>query len=117
MDVEDGGRDVLLFRISHVHHRYILPSPSYTGLTLSPDDYSELHPLPLRISSFLSLFRQFLPDLYNYFDEEEVDMREIAGTWLQWLFAKEMQIGMLMRLWGQSTTQSHHCERETDGGE
>jgi hypothetical protein len=80
-----------------------LPPQSSASLTPYADDYSELHPLPIRISSFLSLFRQFLPDLYNYFDEEEVDMREFAGTWLQWLFAKEMQIGMLMRLWGEST--------------
>lgn len=36
--------------------------------------------LPVQISSFLSLFRQFLPDLHNYFEEEAVDMRELATT-------------------------------------
>lgn len=65
------------------------------------EDYSVEKSLPVRISSFLALFRQFLPDLHNYFEEEAVDMRELATTWLQWLFAKEMQIGMLMRLWGK----------------
>ena len=54
------------------------------------------------MSFFLSLFRQFLPDLHAYFEEEAVDMRELASAWLDGFFAKEMQIGMLMRVWGES---------------
>ncbi|KAM0752113.1 RabGAP/TBC [Meredithblackwellia eburnea MCA 4105] len=56
-------------------------------------------PLSARISFFLSLFRQFLPDLWAYFDEEGVAVRELASAWLQWFFAKEMGIESLMRLW------------------
>ncbi|ORY88159.1 rab-GTPase-TBC domain-domain-containing protein [Leucosporidium creatinivorum] len=63
------------------------------------EDYTATHPLSVRMSFFLSLFRQFLPDLHTYFEEEAVDMRELASAWLEGLFAKEMQIGMLMRLW------------------
>lgn len=54
------------------------------------------------MSFFLSLFRQFLPDLHTYFEEEAVDMRELASAWLEGLFAREMQIEMLRRLWGMS---------------
>lgn len=65
---------------------------------------------------FLSIFRQFVPDLYSYFEEEAVDMRELAHAWLDGLFAKEMQIGMLMRLWGTfcRSTLFDHCHEGAD---
>ncbi|KAM0787339.1 hypothetical protein ACM66B_003428 [Microbotryomycetes sp. NB124-2] len=63
------------------------------------EDYTSTRPLPTRMSFFLMLFRQFLPDLHAYFEEEAVDMRELASAWLQDLFAREMQIATLMRVW------------------
>lgn len=57
------------------------------------------HPLPSRISTFLTLFRTTLPELYAYFDEEEVDVIGLASAWLRHLLAAEMRIEDLMRLW------------------
>ncbi|KAK4703364.1 hypothetical protein P7C70_g2858, partial [Phenoliferia sp. Uapishka_3] len=64
-----------------------------------PDESTEGTTLSSRISFFLSLFRSILPDLWSYFDEEDVDVRELASAWLQWYFAKEMPVDILMRLW------------------
>ncbi|KAK4046161.1 hypothetical protein OIV83_006302 [Microbotryomycetes sp. JL201] len=63
------------------------------------EDYTSARPLSARMSFFLMLFRQFLPDLHAYFEEEAVDMRELASAWLDDLFAREMQIATLMRVW------------------
>lgn len=57
------------------------------------------HPLPLRVSTFLTLFRTTLPELYAYFDEEEVDVIGLASAWLRHLLAAEMRIEDLLRLW------------------
>ncbi|KAL8280711.1 hypothetical protein RQP46_007034 [Phenoliferia psychrophenolica] len=63
------------------------------------EDKTSTTSLSVRISFFLSLFRKFLPDLWMYFDEEGVDVRELASTWLQWFFAKELPVDILIRLW------------------
>lgn len=42
------------------------------------DKYDAQHPLPSRIANFLTLFRTTLPELYAYFDEEEVDVIGLA---------------------------------------
>lgn len=81
------------------------PCPSYADPNWAGWEHVEDHctsnPLSVRMSHFLALFRHFLPDLHAYFEEEAVDMRELAHAWLEGLFAKEMQIGMLMRVWGK----------------
>jgi hypothetical protein len=82
---------------------------TYGPLPLLTEDYTTSQPLSVRMTFFLSIFRQFLPDLHSYFEEEAVDMRELASAWLEGLFAKEMQIGMLMRLWGPSPSPSSSC--------
>ena len=55
--------------------------------------------LPLRVATFLTLFRKTLPELYAYFEAEEVDILSVATSWLQHLLAREMQSHDLMRLW------------------
>lgn len=45
-----------------------------------------------RLSSFLMLFRHLQPELYNHFEEEEIDMQEWTTSWFQYLLAKELSI-------------------------
>ncbi|EDP42811.1 hypothetical protein MGL_3011 [Malassezia globosa CBS 7966] len=61
--------------------------------------YNEVHPVPQRVATFLTLFRTTLPELYAYFEAEEVDILAVATSWLQHLLAREMQTHDLMRLW------------------
>lgn len=63
------------------------------------EEHDRQHPLPSRVSTFLTLFRTTLPELFAYFDEEEVDMVGFASKWLQNLLAGELQFGDLLRLW------------------
>lgn len=93
-------------RVSPVSNARKLPGVLIASEHPPPiDESNESAPLlSVRISFFLSLFRQFLPDLWSYFDEEGVDVRELASAWLAWFFAKEMPIDILMRLWGTATS-------------
>ncbi|CEH18341.1 ypt rab-specific gtpase-activating protein gyp1 [Ceraceosorus bombacis] len=63
------------------------------------DKYNARNPLPAQVSGFLTLFRTTLPDLYAYFEEEEVDVVAFATSWLRHLLAGEMQMDDLLRLW------------------
>jgi hypothetical protein len=63
------------------------------------EKHNAQHPLPSRIATFLMLFRTQLPELYAYFDEEEVDVIGLASAWMRHLLAAEMRIEDLMRLW------------------
>lgn len=51
------------------------------------------------LASFMTLFRATFPDLYAYFDEEEVNANEWIVSWLQWLLSKELPLDCLLRLW------------------
>lgn len=46
----------------------------------------------------------------NYFEEEEVDINEWASSWLQNLFAKELQFENLLRLWGKLSNNDSWIE-------
>ncbi|WFC99028.1 hypothetical protein MYAM1_001763 [Malassezia yamatoensis] len=63
------------------------------------EKYNVAHPLPQRVASFMTLFRQTLPELHAYFEAEEVDLVAVITSWLQHLLAREMQNNDLMRLW------------------
>ncbi|KAJ1946167.1 hypothetical protein EC988_005597, partial [Linderina pennispora] len=52
-----------------------------------------------RVALFLSYFRTMMPELYNYFEEEDLDVSEWASSWLRYLLAKEMPTRSLLRLW------------------
>ncbi|KAG2197561.1 hypothetical protein INT47_009559 [Mucor saturninus] len=52
-----------------------------------------------QVANFMTLFRYVLPDLRNYFEEEEVDLNEFTTSWLQYLLSKEMKFENLIRLW------------------
>ncbi|KAJ1796739.1 hypothetical protein LPJ59_003561 [Coemansia sp. RSA 2399] len=52
-----------------------------------------------RVAQFLSYFRTLLPELYNYFEDEELDVSEWASSWLRFLLAKELPTGNVLDLW------------------
>ncbi|KAJ2608667.1 hypothetical protein H4S08_004363 [Coemansia sp. RSA 1365] len=52
-----------------------------------------------RVAQFLSYFRTLLPELYNYFEEEELDVGEWASSWLRNLLAKELPTSCILTLW------------------
>ena len=58
--------------------------------------------MPSRLASLLTLFRHALPDLWSYFEDEQVPYLEIATSWLQTMLAKELWLSDVLRLWGQS---------------
>ncbi|KAF9582763.1 hypothetical protein BGW38_010796, partial [Lunasporangiospora selenospora] len=51
------------------------------------------------VAKFMTLFHMCLPELYSYFEEEEVDIREWAVSALQSVLSKEMTLDNTMRLW------------------
>ncbi|GAA98404.1 uncharacterized protein L969DRAFT_47718 [Mixia osmundae IAM 14324] len=64
------------------------------------DGLFEVLAMPYRVSHFVMLLRTFLPELYSTFEEEEVDVNEIATLWFSNLLSKELQdTDDLMRLW------------------
>jgi Ni,Fe-hydrogenase III component G len=45
-----------------------------------------------QISNFLMLFRLLMPELYNHFQEEEVDTKEWTQSWMETLLSKQLPI-------------------------
>jgi len=71
----------------------------FAKLMSTLDEYNSAHKINERVANFMTLLRAVIPDLCNYFEEEEVDINEWASSWLQNLFAKELQFENLLRLW------------------
>jgi hypothetical protein len=63
------------------------------------DLYNDLKSIHERVSDFIALFRTLLPDLYNYFEDEEVLSGRWAVSWIAYLFTREMDLTNLVRLW------------------
>ncbi|CAO0803037.1 unnamed protein product [Mucor circinelloides] len=63
------------------------------------DEYDTHNTVKEHVANFMTLFRYVLPDLRNYFEEEEVDLNEFTTSWLQYLLSKEMKFDNLVRLW------------------
>ncbi|KAI9137319.1 ankyrin repeat-containing protein [Paraphysoderma sedebokerense] len=63
------------------------------------DEHFASHNLNEQVAHFVTLFRMLLPDLYSYFEEEEVDPNEWATSWLQCLLSKELPLDCVLRLW------------------
>ncbi|KAF9985567.1 hypothetical protein BGZ65_010507, partial [Modicella reniformis] len=47
------------------------------------DDYNSNRSINESVASFMTLFRTCIPDLYSFFEEEEVDIKEWAASALQ----------------------------------
>ena len=68
-------------------------------------------PIPSRLASLLTLFHQALPDLHSYFEDEQVPYVAVFLNWLTTLLAREMWLGDVLRLWGESSSPLlfFHC--------
>ncbi|KAF9178786.1 hypothetical protein BGZ51_008802 [Haplosporangium sp. Z 767] len=51
------------------------------------------------VARFMTLFHACLPDLYSYFEEEEVDIKEWSASALQFFLSRELTLENTMRLW------------------
>ncbi|CAO3638552.1 unnamed protein product [Cunninghamella echinulata] len=71
----------------------------FERLMQSIDDVYSNHSIKERVASFMTLFRYVIPDLFSYFEDEEVGSSEWSTSWLQNLLAKEMQLEDLLHLW------------------
>ena len=63
--------------------------------------------MPDRLSSLLTLFRLAQPELYAYFEDENLRFMEIATGWLSSMLSKEMWLGDVLRLWGEYRSPLH----------
>ncbi|KAG0055843.1 hypothetical protein BGZ83_007276 [Gryganskiella cystojenkinii] len=51
------------------------------------------------VAKFMTLFHTCIPDLFSYFEEEEVDIKEWAASALQFMLSRELPLENTMRLW------------------
>eukprot|EP00842_Homolaphlyctis_polyrhiza_P000418 jgi/Hompol1/1377/HPOL_005585-RA len=63
------------------------------------DEFYSVQDLNQRLANFLVLFRVLLPELYNHFEEEEVNFREWATSWFQYFLSRELPLECVLRLW------------------
>lgn len=63
------------------------------------DDHFSSRSINESVASFMTLFRTCIPDLYSYFEEEEVDIKEWAASALQFVLSRELSLENTMRLW------------------
>ncbi|KAI9350387.1 rab-GTPase-TBC domain-containing protein [Pilaira anomala] len=71
----------------------------FERLMQAMDEYDTHSTIKEQVANFMTLFRYVLPDLRNYFEEEEVNLNEFTASWLQFLLSKEMKFENLIRLW------------------
>ncbi|KAF9928904.1 hypothetical protein FBU30_002046 [Linnemannia zychae] len=51
------------------------------------------------VAKFLTLFHTYIPDLYSYFEEEEVNIKEWAASALRFVLSRELTLENTIRLW------------------
>jgi len=51
------------------------------------------------VAKFVTLFHTCIPDLYSFFEEEEVDIKEWAASALQSVLSRELTLENTLRLW------------------
>ncbi|KAF9576827.1 hypothetical protein EC968_003334 [Mortierella alpina] len=51
------------------------------------------------VAKFMTLFHTCIPDLYSFFEEEEVDIKEWAASALQFVLSRELTLENTLRLW------------------
>lgn len=55
--------------------------------------------IPNKVSRFMMYFRSVQPELFNHFEEEEINSNDWAPSWLQFLLSYELPLDCVMRLW------------------
>lgn len=70
--------------------------------SLTPHLAVSFPPMPSRLASLLTLFRLAQPELFEYFEDEQVPYIQVAMSWVRTLLSKEMWLGDVLRLWGEA---------------
>ncbi|GAM17560.1 hypothetical protein SAMD00019534_007350 [Acytostelium subglobosum LB1] len=52
-----------------------------------------------KLSRFMMYFRSLIPELFNHFEEEEINSNDWAMSWLQYLLSVELPLECVLRLW------------------
>ncbi|KAF9997755.1 hypothetical protein BGZ79_008546 [Entomortierella chlamydospora] len=63
------------------------------------DDHFNEQSINEAVAKFMTLFHTCIPDLYSYFEEEEVNIKEWAASALRYLLSRELPLECTMRLW------------------
>ncbi|KAL1406996.1 hypothetical protein Q8F55_006409 [Vanrija albida] len=75
------------------------PMAVFYGFEALMDKLKAWPPLPSRLGSVLGLFRSALPELHEYFEDEQVPMTAVAMSWMTSLLSREMWLPDVLRLW------------------
>ncbi|CAO3699145.1 unnamed protein product [Rhizopus stolonifer] len=70
------------------------------------EEHSLSFGLKEQVAYFMTLFRCSLPELCNYFEDEEVEILDWSTSWLQNLLSKELRFDNLVRLWGKQVIKA-----------
>ncbi|KAF9948117.1 hypothetical protein BGZ65_008296 [Modicella reniformis] len=71
----------------------------FEKMVIMLDDHFNDESINEAVAKFMTLFHTCIPDLYSYFEEEEVDIREWAASALQFVLSRELSLENTMRLW------------------
>ena len=52
-----------------------------------------------KLANFIMLLRSLHADLYDHFEDEELEPNGWAVSWLEFLLAKELPFSCVLRLW------------------
>lgn len=69
------------------------------SIDVSLDEHFNEESINEAVAKFMTLFHTCIPDLYSYFEEEEVDIKEWAASALQFVLSRELPLENTMRLW------------------
>ncbi|ORX36671.1 hypothetical protein BD324DRAFT_460250 [Kockovaella imperatae] len=75
------------------------PTAIYLGFEKLAERMESFPPLPSQLASLLLLVRQALPELFSFFEDEQVPYVQVAMGWLKSLLSREMWLGDVLRLW------------------
>ncbi|EIW70629.1 hypothetical protein TREMEDRAFT_29209, partial [Tremella mesenterica DSM 1558] len=78
---------------------YTRPIAIYLSLAHFIARLKSFPPLPSRLASLLTLFRLSIPDLFGYFEDEQVNYIQVAMSWLTGMLGREMCLANVLRLW------------------
>jgi len=84
-----------LFAMKETHDSYLC----FESLMKIIDHHYSENPFTHTVAYFLTCFRSVLPELYNYFEEEELDAAEWVVSWLGLLLANALPLNCVLRLW------------------
>ncbi|RSH87357.1 hypothetical protein EHS25_003266 [Saitozyma podzolica] len=78
---------------------YTRPVAVFMGFQKLMERMRSFPSMPSRLASLLTLFRLAQPELFEYFEDEQVPYIQVAMSWVRTLLSKEMWLLDVLRLW------------------